>query len=133
MSSGVPQGSVLGPIFFLLYVTYLTDGLTCKHATVADDYKIYLYYSRVAGQNGRAALQRDLDSLVVVAGFWNLSFNISKCVIVRFARRFSCGDNLDGFQYKIDNPVLKMTCHKDLGIVIDTGLKFHCHVSKLVR
>ena len=73
VSSSVPQGSVLGPILFLMYVNYLTDGLACQHGAFANDYKVYLHYSRVAGQDGRAALQRDLDSLVAVAGFWNLS------------------------------------------------------------
>ena len=72
---------------------------------------------------------------MAVAGSWNISLNNSKCVIMRFARRFSCWDNLDdGLQYKFRNSVLEIvTCHKDLGVVIDTGLKFHCHVSELVR
>ena len=56
MFSAVPQGSVLGSILFLVYVN-LND-LTCKHGAFSDDYKIYLHYSQVAGQDGRAALQR---------------------------------------------------------------------------
>ena len=100
VSSGVTQGSVLGPILFLVYVTYLTDSLACKHGAFADDYKIYLHYSRVAGQDGRAALQRDLNSLVAVAGSWNLSLDNGKCVIMQFAQNFSCWDNLEnGCQY----------------------------------
>ena len=134
VSSGVPQGSVLGPILFLVYANYLTNSLACKHGSFSDDYKIYLNYNRVAGQDGRAALQRDLDSMVAVVGSWNLSLNNSNCVILQFGRHFSCWDNLEnGFQYKIGNSVLEIvTCHKDLGVVIETGLKFHCHVRELV-
>ena len=44
--SGVRQGSVLGPILFLIYVNFLTDGLVSKHGAFTDDYKIYLPYSR---------------------------------------------------------------------------------------
>ena len=120
---------------YWVYVNYLTDGLTCKHGAFADDYKIYLHYSRVAGQDGRAALQRNLDSFVAVAGSWNLSLNNGKCVIMQFAPHFSCGDSLeDEFQYKIGNSVLEIvTCHKDLEVVTDAGFKFHCHVSEFVR
>ena len=68
MISGFPQGSVLGPVLFLGYVTYLTDGLVSNHGVFANDYKIYLHYKRVAGQECIVTLQRDLDKLSVVAG-----------------------------------------------------------------
>ena len=67
VSSGVPQGSVLGPVLFLVYVNYLTEGLISNYGAFADDYKIYFHYDRDAGEEGKPALQRDLDKLNGVA------------------------------------------------------------------
>ena len=59
--SEVPQGSVLGPVLFLVYVNYLTQGLVSQFGAFADDYKIYLQYDMGsdAGVEGRLTLQRD--------------------------------------------------------------------------
>ena len=63
--SWVPQGSVLGPVLFLVYVNYITQGLVSQLGAFADDYKIYLQYDMGsdAGVKGRLTLQRDLDRI----------------------------------------------------------------------
>ena len=68
VSSGVPQVSVLGPVLFLVCINYfLTDDLVCKQDAFANDYELYLHYSRVVGQESMAILQGDLDRLVAIA------------------------------------------------------------------
>ena len=96
VSSGVPQGSVLGPVLFLVYINYLTDGLISKHGVFADDYEIYLYYSRNGVHDGMLTFQTDLNRLSAVANSWNLFLSNGKYVIVIFSRRNSVFDTLDG-------------------------------------
>ena len=45
VTSGVPQGSVLGPLLFLIYINHISSGLACRFKAFADDYKLYLGYS----------------------------------------------------------------------------------------
>ncbi len=60
VKSGVPQGSILGPVLFLVYVNNLDDGLTCKISKFADDIEIA---SKVVTTLDKELLQRDLDKL----------------------------------------------------------------------
>jgi hypothetical protein len=134
--SGVPQGSVLGPILFLVYVNHLTHRLGSRFGAFADDFKIYLHYQRqdVLEVDGMATLQRDLDAIFEVAASWNLFLNPAKCVVMRFSRHFAGINTLGGgTKYRLGNSVLEFVdSHRDLGVVVDTRLRFHCHVRDMV-
>ena len=45
VTSGFPQGSVIGPLLFLIYINHISSGLLCKFKAFADNYKLYLRYS----------------------------------------------------------------------------------------
>ena len=70
--SGVPQGSVLGPLLFLLFVNDLPDWIKTNIRMFADDTKIW---TRISGGNDSEALQQDLDSLSRWSEEWLLRFN----------------------------------------------------------
>jgi hypothetical protein len=135
--SGVPQGSVLGPVLFLVYVNCLTDGLVSNFGAFADDYKIYMHYSRreVLEETGMACLQSDLDRVYTVSSSWNLSLNPDKCVVLRFSRRFvGLAELGGGVMYSLGGSELQFSeAHRDLGVLVDTKLKFHVHVRDVVR
>ena len=59
--SGVPQGSVLGPILFLIYINYLEDDISSKVLKFADDIKVF---RKVTNDTDKQSLQDDLDKLV---------------------------------------------------------------------
>ena len=80
MTSGVPQGSVLGPILFLIYINDLPDELSSHVRLFADDTAVYL---TIGGAEDGKLLQNDLDRLSVWEGRWDMEFNPSECQVVR--------------------------------------------------
>ena len=86
VSSGVPQGTVLGSPMFLLYINDITNSITSPLGLFADD---CLLYRVIDSQSDASILQQDLDSLSKWVQIWQLRFNISKCVVIRCARSHS--------------------------------------------
>ena len=76
LSSGVPQGSVMGPLLFLVYVNDILEQVECNISMFADDTKIYTTVKSIADSQ---RLQTDLNSLVRWADDWLLRFNVKKC------------------------------------------------------
>ena len=124
--SGVPQGSVLGPLLFLLYINDLPN--TVSHALplmFADDTKCL---SGIYQASDCDRLQSDLDALSDWSVRNCLSFNTSKCVLVRFSRSPSPYTGV----YTINGvPVVRKKCHKDLGIFMSEDLTWSSHYDYL--
>ena len=88
VQSGVPQGSVLGPLLFSLYVADLPSAVSCltKVRMFADDTKIF---REVSDASEFVELQRDLDSIVRWCQTWLLQLNSAKCKCVRYGAFYS--------------------------------------------
>ena len=80
-------------------------------------------------------LQTELDKLTDIASSWNLSLNVGKCVVLRLSRQFAeCNVVGNEFEYKIGNRTLEIVeNHRDLGVIVGSGLRFYVHVRDLVR
>ena len=125
VKSGVPQGSVLGPILFLIYVNDLDNGLLCKVSKFADDTKLA---SKVTSAEERETLQSDLDKLTCWAAKWQMKFNVNKCKVLHI------GSNNDHVQYRMNGEILEaVNKEKDLGILISSDLKPSQHCSEVVK
>ena len=125
VKSGVPQGSVLGPVLFLIYVNDLDDGLMCKVSKFADDTKIT---SKVTSTQEKKALQSDLNQLTCWANKWQMEFNIEKCKVLHI------GSSNDRVQYEMNGQKLKeVNKEKDLGVTISNDLKPSKHCSEVVK
>ena len=74
--SGVPQGSVLGPILFLIYINDLEEGVTGNILKFADDTKLF---RKVKEIGDKQKLQDDIDKLVKWSEKWQMLFNFGKC------------------------------------------------------
>ena len=125
VTSGVPQGSVLGPILFLLYINDIDDNLKSHIIKFADDTKIY---RPIARENDATELQKDIDTILAWANKWQMKINESKCKIVHM------GSKNPNYEYKMDNQLLKSSPgEKDLGVFITNDLNFDHHIAKSVK
>ncbi|XP_014663381.1 PREDICTED: RNA-directed DNA polymerase from mobile element jockey-like [Priapulus caudatus] len=126
VESGVPQGTVLGPLLFLLHINDLPDAVVSQVRLFADDCLIYREIRSIADQ---IELQRDLERLHDWALTWGMRFNTKKCNILRIHRR--AGTPLSFF-YELDKHILEeVTTTKYLGLNFSFNLKWDDHISAI--
>ena len=80
---GVPQGTVLGPQMFLLYINDIGLHITSELGLFADDSVLYRVVNNISSAE---VLQSDLNKLVVWSEKWQMAFNASKCFLLRVTR-----------------------------------------------
>ena len=123
--SGIPQGSVIGPILFVIFINDMPDAVKhnfCK--LFADDCKLY---GKVTS-TGDNLVQSDLTQLEEWSRIWQLPFNAKKCKVMHF------GLNNPRLTYILNGHELdKMTSEKDLGVMVDDRLKFHVHTAAAIK
>jgi hypothetical protein len=129
MASGVPQGSVLGPLLFVAYVNDVDDSI--HHATLlkyADDMKLYIDLHSSGAQHQHLLLQDDLDSLQRWLDDWQLHLAPEKCKVVHFGRSNPV------FSYTLNStPIEESNGERDLGVFIASNLSFDTHISRIVK
>ena len=124
VSSGVPQGGVLGPLLFNIYINDLTDKLDpkTKAKLFADDLKLYTEFSNFY-QND---LQSQLNAIQHWSNLWQLTISYLKCNIL------TIGSKTSSSKFCLNNNIIKQSetvC--DLGITIDSDLKFKMHINNI--
>jgi len=128
----VPQGSVLRPLLFIMYVNSLGYDFSCEWYSFADDLKLFVSKSRQTPGVVDTSLQQDLDNLYRISSSWNLRLNPNKCVLMRFGTAVYSEGKDSG--YVLGGSSLKLVrTHRDLGLLIDSSLRFHPHIAEIVR
>lgn len=121
VTSGVPQGSVLGPVLFLAYVSDMKYVISSSHAFYADDLKLW-----GSSNDSHATLQRDLDSIADWSRTWLLPLNIDKC------RTLHIGTNNPRHPYFLGHRRIETTSqHNDLGVLVSDDLSWSAHVRSI--
>ena len=124
--SGVPQGTVLGPLMFLLYINDIAKGINSPLRLFADDCLLYRVINGVEDTN---RLQEDLNKLSEWANTWQLKFNVSKCTVICCTRCLTPFTHV----YILNNCTLNVSDqHTYLGVIIHKLLSWSPHISDIV-
>lgn len=127
VTSGVSQGSHIGPLLFNLFVNDLPRRLTkCRYFLYADDLKMCVKFKKDEGDS--TILQRNLTALNEWCVFNNLLLNVSKCNVMSFFRT----RNGELHDYSIDGTLLnRVKAVNDLGVIFDRTVSFRDHCLKV--
>ena len=116
VTSGVPQGSVLGPLLFVMYINDIDDSVNSKILKFADDTKIY---SKVNSASSIYNLRTDLCNLVSWSKEWQMLFNIDKRKVMHL------GYNNPHADYFMDTmQIQEVHEERDLGVIVSDDLKW---------
>ena len=117
----MPQGSVLGPTLFLIYVNDLLENIDSKGKLFADDAKVY---RQLRTEEDRKTFQQDLDKLHAWSMKWGMRFNESKCKAMHIGRKNP------RWSYTLGGAALQETeREKDLGVWVTSNFKAADHVA----
>ena len=122
--SGVPQGTVLGPLLFLCHINDLPERVSSSVRLFADD---CLLYRRIRNHDDHLALQNDLHNLESWANDWGMRINATKCYVLSIRKKSS-------FFYQLNNTILKEVPNNPyLGLTISADLKWNTHINSICK
>ena len=130
VTSGVPQGSALGPLLFLIFVNDLPSQMKfCKAKMFADDIELY-----TTEKDNHARIQYDISKVCDWSKKWQLPLNSQKCKELQLGNR---KDSAEAYFLSSHNDtetnILKVEEMKDLGVVMDSKLKFDKHIAEISK
>ena len=129
--SGVPQGSVLGPILFIIFINDIDN--VCYGRTslklFADDAKLY---SEIDLNHSSSSLQTSLNNLAAWADAWQLLINVEKCFVLSTVRSKRSNQSISNKYYLNGVLLTNNACVLDLGVTISSDLSYTTHVNNIV-
>ena len=126
VSSGIPQGSVLGPVLFVTYVNDLPRNISVPSNMLADDLKLIHSVKHV---EDNIRIQGGIDQVATWCVTWLLEPNASKCSALHLGktnRKHQYTININGKVLPLPNTAME----RDLGVLIDEDLNFKAHVKE---
>ena len=130
VTSGIPQGSVLGLILFVLYINDLPENIVSNVYMLADDTKVF---KMINSPNDQHTLQNDLDYLTSWSSEWLLQFHPDKCHLMTWEKQLQ---QEYAYKLKIDNTAHKLgeiEEQKDIGVIVDSNLEFDKHINQKIN
>ena len=122
--SDIPQGSVLGPLLFIIYINDLAEACEGHASTFlfADDAKIFQH---IKSQVDKHKLQQTCDTMGTWSERWLMPLNAKKCTILRIGKDNKGVDNNCCIKVgEVTTNLAKATSIKDLGVIVDENLSF---------
>ena len=128
LTAGVPQGSVLGPLLFLIYVNDISEHLLSLTRLFADDSSLFVSATNINDIEG--ILNHDLAIITNWAKMWLVKFNPSKTEAILFSyisSEFFPNIVFDGVNVKF------VKCHKHLGLTFSDNMKWDTHIETILK
>ena len=125
--SGVPQGSVLGPILFLIFINDLLESIKSSVRLFVDD---CVLFRNIHSLQDCLILQEDLDSVGLLEADWQMKFNVAKCHSMRVTRHYSHKQIIHNYtlhQQTLEN----IQSAKYLSITITENMDWGLHISDI--
>ena len=123
--SGVPQGTVMGPLLFLIFINDIAKDIKSRITFLADD---CLLYYKIKTREDCNILQRDLDTLLKWTKTWGMAFNIKKCNVLSITNKTK---NRINNEYQMENqPIKTIDSTPYLGVTITKKLLWNEHIDK---
>ena len=124
--SGVPQGTILGPLLFSLYINDISADIESEIRLFADD---CVCYREIKNEEDTLKLQRDIDRLGSWARKWGMRFQPAKCNMMQLTNKRSSKIQAN---YTLEGTVLEnVESIKYLGVTITNDLKWNTHISNV--
>ena len=127
VTSGVPQGTELGPTLFLIFINDIADSITSSIRLFADECVIY---RPVLCEQHPEHLQNDLNTLVDWSNTWQMKFNVKKCAI----RQFRTPTRKRTSDYTMKGEPLEIVDHHPYpGVELSNNLKYSLYVGNICK
>lgn len=133
--TGVPQGSILGPILFSIYITTFPFVLhACQYHFYADDCQLYKSFERNDLANACQQINQDLKNLANISKEHSLKLNANKSAVMLFGKKNDINYAKEHVNVMIGNDLLPLVDSvKSLGLTLDPTLRFTKHISKCLQ
>ena len=146
--SGVPQGSIIGPALFLIFVADSSSLVRNFISLYADDTKLFSYLLEAASAEDKytpLSIQKDLNTLAIYCDTMQMSYNVDKCHVLHLGKQNNHYNyslpKMSNIKKTASSISYDYTFHnleavqqeKDLGVIIDHQLKFRNHINEKVK
>ena len=126
VKSGVPQGTVLGPLMFLIYINDIGENVFSTLKLFADD---CILYQTISTPSDCHKLQEDLNSIYQWSTWWQMNFNINKFVVLKC---YKSALPITAHYYHNSHTLECVKEHSYLGVISDQTKSFSPHVDNIV-
>ena len=128
--SGAIQGSVLGPVFFLMFIDDITKEVTSDIKLFVDDAKIK---DKIESEDDVEKLQESLDKLFKWEVDNKMKFNGAKFQLLRYGPNEDIKNNTTYFTGNMEETIEQFSSLRDLGVIMTDDAKFNTHIEKVVK